>query len=81
MLLITIFGLIQSTLRMMSFSTHSFIGHHLKAQNLYNIDENGTVLNFTRKCPPDVALMLRVYEVELEKKTSRRNYCSIIHHV
>jgi hypothetical protein len=52
----------------MSFSTHSFVGDHLKAQNLYNIDENGTVLNFIGKYPPDVTLMLRVYEVELGKK-------------
>ncbi len=68
MLLITIYGLIQTTLRMMSFSTHAFFGHHLQTQNLYTMEESGTVINFVRKCPPDVTLILRLYEIELGKK-------------
>jgi hypothetical protein len=68
MLLITIDGLIQTTLKMMSFSTRLFFGHHLQTQNLYTMEENGTVLNFTQKYPPDVTLILRLYEIELEKK-------------
>jgi hypothetical protein len=52
---------------MLPFNTRLFLGHHLKAHGLYNIEDREAVLDFIQKCPADVILMLRLYEVELGK--------------
>ena len=65
---LTIYGLVKTIVQMRPSSTASFIGHHLHAQNLYNFEESGAVLAFIQKCPPDLALILRIYEVELGNK-------------
>ncbi|CAF4440851.1 unnamed protein product [Rotaria socialis] len=50
---------------MLPFSARSFLGHHLRARDLYDMKDNAIVHDFICKCPPDIILMLRLYEVEL----------------
>jgi hypothetical protein len=61
-----VYGFFRTLLKLLPFSTHLFIVHHLRAQDLYDISENGAILDFIKKCPSDVILMLRLYEVELD---------------
>ena len=49
------------------FSTRLFLGHHLSAQNLYNMNDHEALSDFVEKCPADLLLMLRLYEVHLGK--------------
>lgn len=64
-LVVAVYGLLEALLQMQPFNTQYFLGHHLYAQNLYYIGENAAILAFIEKSPPDVTLMLRLYEVEL----------------
>ena len=64
-LLTSTYGLFRTLLQMLPFSTRSFLGHHLRAHDLYDMDDSGAVDAFIRKCPADVTLMLRLYQVEL----------------
>ncbi|CAF1585290.1 unnamed protein product [Rotaria magnacalcarata] len=73
---------------MLPFSTRSFLGHHLRAHDLYDMKDNAVVHDFICKWPPDIILMLRLYEVELENTltgqvfdqrlmTFKKNYVSL----
>ncbi|CAF4861666.1 unnamed protein product [Rotaria socialis] len=64
-LLMSICGLFQTLHNMLPFSARSFLGHHLRAHDLYDMKDNAIVHDFICKCPPDIILMLRLYEVEL----------------
>ncbi|CAF1318603.1 unnamed protein product [Rotaria magnacalcarata] len=64
-LLMSICGLFQTLYNMLPFSARSFLGHHLRAHDLYDMKDNAVVHDFICKCPPDIILMLRLYEVEL----------------
>jgi hypothetical protein len=67
LLIVSIYGFFQTLLKLLPFSTQLFIGHHLRAQSLYDVaDGSGVVLHFIEDCPSDVILMLRLYEVELD---------------
>ena len=50
---------------MLPSNTQSFLGHHLRAHDFYEMKDNGVVNNFISKYPPDILLMLRLYELEL----------------
>ncbi|CAF3335914.1 unnamed protein product [Rotaria sp. Silwood1] len=50
---------------MLPSQSRYFLGHHLQAHGLYEMQHNGAVHDFIRKCSPDLILMLRLYEVEL----------------
>jgi hypothetical protein len=67
---------------MLPFSARSFLGHHLRVHDLYDMKDNAVVHDFICKCPPDIILMLRLYEVELgntltgQVMASKKNYVS-----
>ncbi|CAF4955567.1 unnamed protein product, partial [Rotaria socialis] len=42
-----------------------FLGHHLQARGLYNMQDNEPIGVFIRKYAPDLILMLCLYEIEL----------------
>ena len=43
--------------QMRLFNAQYFLGHHLYAHNLYDIDDSAVVLGFIEKCPPDLTLI------------------------
>ena len=53
---------------MVPYSTQLFLGHHLRAHDLYTMRDNTVISDFIYTCPPDIILMLRLYEVELGNK-------------
>ena len=50
---------------MLPSNTQSFLVHHLRAHDFYEMKDNEVVNNFISKYPPDILLMLRLYELEL----------------
>jgi hypothetical protein len=64
-LVVCVYGLVETLLKMFPFSTHLFIEHHLQSNNLYYVDDNAVIFYFVEKFPVDVILILRLYEVEL----------------
>ena len=53
-------------MKMLPSVTELFLVQHLTVRGLYKLDEDGAVDDFIAKCPPDVILILRLYEVELD---------------
>ncbi|CAF2119403.1 unnamed protein product, partial [Rotaria magnacalcarata] len=50
---------------MLPFSAQYFFRYHLRTRNLYDMKNYRVVHDFIYKCPPDIILMLRLYEVKL----------------
>ena len=50
-----IYSLLKTIWQMQPFNTQYFLGHHLYAHNLYNIDDDAVILGFIGKSPPDLA--------------------------
>jgi hypothetical protein len=52
---------------MVPFNTRLFLGQHLRSYNFYSIEDDLVVFDFMEKCPGDVVLILRLYEVEYDE--------------
>jgi hypothetical protein len=63
----SIYGLFYSLYQMLSTNARLFLGHHLRAHNLYDVEDGAAITDFIKKCPPDMLLILRLYEAELGK--------------
>jgi len=50
---------------MSSSNTSLFLGHHLEAHGFYDVEASAIILHFIEKCPRDIILILRLYQVEL----------------
>lgn len=65
-LLLTIVSLIYCSMKMLPSATELFLVQHLAVRGLYKLADNVAIDDFIAKCPPDVVLILRLYEVELD---------------